>query len=246
MLTTSSPDEIDTLPGCRSAAPGACLRAALRVRWWLQCRQIPAKGAMSEPIEFTTVSTAADVGEILALQAANLPSALTPDTMTSQGFVTVRHDRAVLQRMNEAVPSIIARAANRVVGYALVMPCSFAAEVPELYPMFEMLDTLSWNGVSLRHNARWFVMGQICIDEGFRGIGIFDGLYRTMSERYRERYDFTVTEVAARNTRSMRAHERVGFRTLRVYPDPTTGEEWHVIALDLAECLASFRAASKD
>ena len=47
-------------------------------------------------------------------------------------------------------------------------------------------------------------------------------------------YDFMVTEVAARNTRSLRAHERVGFETLRVYDDPETGEGWHVVGLNAA------------
>jgi hypothetical protein len=188
---------------------------------------------MPAPIQFTTVSTAAEVLEILELQSANLPPALTPDTIASQGFVTVRHDPAVLRRMNDIAPAIIAKAASRVVGYALVMPRSFAADVPILRPLFERLDTLSWRGASLRDNSRWFVMGQICIAHDYRGVGIFDGLYRTMAERYRGEFDFTVTEVAARNTRSLRAHARVGFETLQVYPDATTGEDWHVIARDL-------------
>jgi GNAT superfamily N-acetyltransferase len=187
-----------------------------------------------DPIEFTTVSNSDEVGEILDLQARNLPSALTPRTMAAEGFVTVRHDIAVLQRMNAAEPAIIAKAAGRVVGYALVMPRSFADAVPILHPFFAMLDTLAWKGAPLRGNPRWFVMGQICIAEGYRGIGLFDGLYRTMAERYGDRFDFTVTEVAARNTRSLRAHARVGFQPLHVYPDPSTGEEWHVIGLDLA------------
>ena len=93
-----------------------------------------------EPIELTTVSTPDDVREILELQARNLPSALTPETMADQGFVTVRHDASVLQRMNEAAPAIVAKAAGRVVGYALVMPPSFAADVPILGPLFEMLE----------------------------------------------------------------------------------------------------------
>ena len=76
-------------------------------------------------------------------------------------------------------------------------------------------------------------MGQICIAEGYRGIGIFDGLYRTMAETYGDRFDFTVTEVAARNTRSLKAHARVGFQTLHTYRDATAGEDWQVIALDL-------------
>ena len=192
---------------------------------------------MPEPIEFTIVSTVGEVNEILELQAENHPSALTPETMSREGFVTVRHDATVLERMNEVAPAIIAKAGDRVIGYALVMPRTFAADVPILRPLFEKLDTLSWRGVSLGANRRWFVMGQICIAEGCRGLGIFDGMYRTMAERYRDRFDFIVTEVAARNTRSLRAHARVGFETLHVYADATTGEEWHVIALD-------FRASS--
>ena len=190
---------------------------------------------MSATIEFTTVSTADEVSEILELQAGNHPSVLTSETMAREGFVTVRHDASVLRRMNETAPAIIAKAGTRVVGYALVMPRSFAAAVPILRPLFDLLDTLSWNGVSLRGNPRWFVMGQICIADRYRGVGIFDGLYRTMAERYGDRFDFTVTEVAARNPRSLRAHARVGFRTLHVYPDTSTGEEWHVIAFDFAE-----------
>ncbi len=183
--------------------------------------------------QFSTVSTVNDVREILELQAANLPAALTPAAMATQGFVTVRHDASVLQRMNDAAPAIIAKVDGRTVGYALVMPRGFAADVPILGPMFERLDCLSWKGAPLRDNPRWFVMGQICIAEGFRGTGIFEGMYRTMADRYRARFDFTVTEVAGRNTRSLRAHARVGFQPLHVYPDATTGEEWHVIALDL-------------
>ena len=152
--------------------------------------------------------------------------------MASQGFVTVRHDPAVLQRMNEAAPAVIAKAGGRVVAYALVMPREFAADVPVLQPLFDTMDRLSWRGVPLRDNPRWFVMGQICVAEGYRGTGIFDGLYRTLANTYRSVYDFTVTEVAERNTRSRRAHERVGFRRLHSYSDSVTGEVWHVIVLE--------------
>jgi hypothetical protein len=192
---------------------------------------------MSGSIVFTTVSTADEVSEILELQVRNHPSALTAETIASDGFVTVRHDMSVLGRMNVVTPAVIAKAGARVVGYALVMPREFAAGVPILCPLFDRLDTLSWKGVPLRSNPRWFVMGQICIADGYRGIGIFDGLYRAMAETYSDRFDFTVTEVAARNPRSLRAHARVGFRPVQVYPDATTGEEWHVIALDFAACL---------
>jgi hypothetical protein len=87
----------------------------------------------------------------------------------------------------------------------------------------------------LAHSARWFLMGQICVADGYRGLGVLDEMYRTMAAVYGQRYDFTVTEVAARNTRSLRAHARAGFVTLHRYADTTTGEYWHVIVLDFAD-----------
>jgi GNAT superfamily N-acetyltransferase len=115
------------------------------------------------------------------------------------------------------------------------MPRAFAAEVPILAPLFERLESLSWRGVPLSGNPRWFVMGQICVAAGYRGRGVADAMYRALADTYRTRFDFTVTEVAARNTRSLRVHARAGFETLQVYPDATTGEEWHVIGLDLVD-----------
>jgi hypothetical protein len=189
---------------------------------------------MTAHVRFSTVATADEVRQILDLQAANLPVALTPEAIASQGFVTVRHEPSVLLRMNERAPSIIALDGDRVVGYALVMPREFAPFVPILMPLFAMLDGLSWRGTALPDNPRWFVMGQVCIANGYRGMGIVEGLYRAMADTYRDRFDFTVTEVAERNTRSLRAHARAGFETLHVYHDNTTGERWHVIALDFA------------
>ena len=189
---------------------------------------------MPADIRFATVSTRAEVRQILDLQALNLPASLSSGTMASQGFVTVRHEPEVLQRMNEMTPAVIAKSGHEVVAYALVMPREFAPDVPVLQPLFDLLATLSWNERPLRDNPRWFVMGQVCVAERYRGTGIFDGLYRTMASVYRGRYDFTMTEVAERNTRSRRAHERVGFRTLHTYPDAAAGEVWHVIVLDFA------------
>ena len=45
----------------------------------------------------------------------------------------------------------------------------------------------------------------ICIAAGFRGIGIFDGLYRAMAETYGDRFDFTVTSGSAEHAIAPRA-----------------------------------------
>lgn len=187
---------------------------------------------MAGGVRFAAVSSPDEVRQILALQAENLADALAADEIAGQGFVTVRHDPAVLQRMNDVAPAVIACADDRVVAYALVMPRAFAAAVPILQPMFAMLERLSWRNGPLRDDPRWFVMGQICVAAGYRGLGVVEGLYATMRAAYRDRFDYTVTEVAERNPRSLRAHERVGFQTLHTYPDETTGEVWRVLVLD--------------
>ncbi|MFN0174054.1 MAG: N-acetyltransferase family protein [Saprospiraceae bacterium] len=183
-------------------------------------------------IIFSSVATSDEVTQILDLQAQNHVLNVSPAVAQEQGFVTVKHDPLVLQRMNEVAPSIIAKDGGRVVGYALVMPRSFSADIPILQPMFDLLDTLSWQGTPLCENSRWFAMGQICVAEGYRGMGVFDGMYQKMKEVCQSEFDFVITEIAERNVRSIRAHERVGFETLHTFSDAVAGEVWRVVVWD--------------
>jgi RimJ/RimL family protein N-acetyltransferase len=183
-------------------------------------------------VNFTTVSTPQEVDQILALQARNLPAVLDDQTMVSQGFVTVRHDREVLLRMNRAYPSVIARSGGALAGYCLVMPREFAGQVPILDDLFGLLETLSHRGLLLRDNPRWFVMGQVCVGEAFRGQGVFEGMYQKLREHCRADFDFVVTSIADRNTRSIRAHEKTGFKTLRAFENDDNGDPWRVVVWD--------------
>lgn len=184
---------------------------------------------MSVSLTYNQVKNDSEVSQILELQAQNLAAVLTPDVIASQGFLTVQHDPEVLLEMNRAYPSVIAKDGGNIAGYCLVMPREFAPKVPILAPMFAMLENLSWQGRALSE-SRWFVMGQVCVAEPYRGQGVFDGMYQKLREVCRPDFDFVVTEVAGRNTRSLRAHRRVGFETIHTYPDEITGEVWHVIA----------------
>jgi len=146
-----------------------------------------------------------------------------------QGFTTVEHTFEVIQKMNNAIPQIIARDGGDVVGYALIMPRSFADLVPELVPLFEILSQLSWQD-QLLDTYRYYVMGQICVAQSHRGQGVFDGMYATHRELLGRDFELCVTEVAVRNARSMRAHERVGFKTTHTYRDHT--DLWNVVVWD--------------
>ncbi len=181
---------------------------------------------------YTTVQNDEQVRQILEIQARNHPNAISDETLRREGFVTVRHEPEVLRRMNQLYPSVIAVDGGQMAGYCLVMLREFAEGVPILLPMFEKLETLTWQGKSML-DSRWFVMGQVCVAEGYRGQGVFDGMYEKLKEHCRADFDFTVTQVAERNPRSLRAHYRVGFETVEIYPDAKAGEQWHVLAMGL-------------
>jgi GNAT superfamily N-acetyltransferase len=169
----------------------------------------------------------AELRGILELQRQNLSTALSPEDVASQGFVTVVHTLPVLERMHALAPSVIATLQDRVVGYALVMLRDARADVPILEPMFRQLETLQFRGRPLVKQS-FYVMGQVCVARAQRGQGVFDALYAAHREHYGARFACVVTEVATRNLRSLRAHARVGFETLVRYRDAE--DEWAVLA----------------
>ncbi|MCU0339582.1 MAG: GNAT family N-acetyltransferase [Spirosomaceae bacterium] len=180
-------------------------------------------------ILYTTATSNDDLEQILSLQRQNLYKNTPLEYQQDQGFTTVEHSFEVLQQMNAAIPQIIAKEDDKVIGYALVMPQSFSAMIPELVPMFEQIVRLDWLGKQIQ-DYRFYVMGQICVAESHRGQGVFDGLYNAHKRLLSADFDLCVTEVATRNTRSSRAHERVGFRTIHTYQDHT--DVWNVVVWD--------------
>lgn len=178
--------------------------------------------SVSAPFVVGLAESDRDLQGILALQRASRAP-------TTDGFVTVQHTLEILQRMRALAPSIVARDVNgEVVGYALTMLKEARPWLPILEPMFVQLEQLPAS--ILKPSARWYIMGQCAVGPSHRGSGAFDAMYAEHRARYRDRFDEVITEVATRNTRSMRAHERVGFRTLVNYQDAT--DDWALIAWD--------------
>lgn len=180
-------------------------------------------------INYTTPASAHDLELILDLQKANIPSNISAEVLAQQGFVTVQHSIQLLTEMNAAAPQVIAKEGNKLAGYALVMLISFQNMVPVLVPMFQKLKTLHYKGKPLSQ-FKYYVIGQVCVAEAYRGRGIFEGLYKKHKELYAGHYDFCVTEVATRNPRSVRAHQKIGFETIHAFTDTT--DTWEIIAWD--------------
>ncbi len=159
----------------------------------------------------------ADLPDILKLQKTNLEH-------SADGFVTVVHTLEILRAMQLKMQHVIARGEDgTLAGYALSMAPSCRSLLPILEPMFARLDAFK------ERLGRYYVMGQICVAKGFRGLGVFDALYAEHRARFGTAYDCVVTEISERNPRSLRAHARVGFAVAERYRDAT--DEWVVVAL---------------
>tara|TARA_R110002020_G_scaffold82758_9_gene205201 strand:+ start:2339 stop:2884 length:546 start_codon:yes stop_codon:yes gene_type:complete len=174
-------------------------------------------------IEYVQASTHIELEQILKLQKDNLPVNLSEKIQKKEGFLTVEHNLEILVKLNADFPHTIAKSNNSVVGYALSMDPKFKNEIPILEPLFEKAKAMSYD------EKRYIVMGQICIAKPFRNQGIFRGLYKKMKEFTSDRYDHIITEVNARNERSLNAHLAVGFEIIKVYNHYE--QTWNVIAL---------------
>ena len=163
---------------------------------------------------------------ILDLQQINLPKNLSTETMLDQGFVTIEHNYELLKSMNDIHPHAIALDGNHVIGYALAMDKSFASDIPFLVSLFERISS---SLLISNHNdpLRFIVMGQVCIDENYRSQGIFGKLFQDLKDRLSDNYDSIFTDVATKNTRSIRAHKKVGFESVEIFE--VDGESWDIL-----------------
>ena len=181
-------------------------------------------------ILFTTAESNHDLSGIHSLQKINLANVLSADEIASQGFVTVSHSIRDLKEMNEVERHIIAKENDRVVGYLLAMTKQSRWKFPVLFPMFEKFEQVDFLGKPVC-NYRYIVVGQVCIAKEYRGQSVLDKCYEAYKEHFHKKFDFAITEIAASNLRSLKAHARIGFRELNEYSSPD-GQFWKIVAWD--------------
>ncbi|TNE74133.1 GNAT family N-acetyltransferase [bacterium] len=180
-------------------------------------------------ITYSTATSTEELHGILNLQQANLSQNISLEEAASQGFLTVSHSFEQLYKLNETEPHTIAKNGNEVVGFLLTMTSTAKNDIPILIPMFALFDTLNVNGKTVKE-YNYMVVGQVCIDKNHRGKGILDGCYAHYKEVLSKKYDFAITEIAATNMRSLKAHERIGFKEIKRY---ISGEiEWIIVVWD--------------
>jgi len=181
-------------------------------------------------IVYRAARSNADFEGILVLQQQNHYTLIDPETQDKEGFVYAEHNLELLRTMAEYLPQTIAVANGNVVGYTLAMTSVMKDHIVALVPMFEQFDQCFFRDKPLL-DYPFVVGGQVCVAEGFRGAGIFAGLYHALADQIKGKYQLCVTEISRRNTRSLRAHQKIGFEVIRVYP--AQGETWDVVAWDI-------------
>lgn len=180
-------------------------------------------------IQFKLTETDSELQGILDLQKLNLLSEISESEKLEQGFVTVRHSLEQLRLMHDIEPHVIAKEGEKVIGYILAMTKESRELVPVLIPMFEQFDRLTF-GERLLSAYDYMVIGQICVDKEYRGQGIFDKMYEIYRSTFSSRYDFAITEIALSNFRSLRAHQRVGFKVIHEFDDST--QNWAIVLFE--------------
>ena len=173
------------------------------------------------------ILTAAEIEDLLVLQQENLKKNLDAETIEKQGFVTFEYTPEMMQIMMRDAPQIVARCTetHQIVGYALSATLESAAKIARLDDCAAYFQSLP-----ILQNKDFYLMGQICVRVGWRGLGIFDALYQGHKANFSSKYDCLVTEIADDNFRSWAAHKRVGFEIIHTYIG-SDGVNWLVVAL---------------
>jgi hypothetical protein len=183
-----------------------------------------------EPI-ITTVGSINDIEGILALQQKNLKKNLRQEQIQSQGFLMVEHQFEILKAMNDAQPSVIIKDGEMVVGYCLAMLPQFRNDVPELKILFDTIDEITYQNLLLK-DSNYVIMGQVCVADGYRGMGFFDKMYQKLREGLSEKFTRCITDISTNNTRSLKAHAKVGFVPVKDFYDASVDEVWRIVLWD--------------
>jgi hypothetical protein len=170
-----------------------------------------------------------DLEGILVLQSKNLAQNVAEEEKKEQGFVMVSHDLKDLQLFSKHAPQLILKKDEKVIGYLLAMSKTLRETVPMLKPMFEQIDQIRYQGKSL-NDSNYLIVGQVCVGKEFRGLGLIDKMFAEYRKLFKEEYDYAITEIVTSNSRSVRAHLRIGFEIIHTFQDDF--QEWNIVLWD--------------
>jgi len=175
------------------------------------------------------VHTEKEIEKIAALSSANLSGNISAETKAKEGFVSWVYTPEILEVLHAVAPSVIVMDGDTLAGYALTLTPDSLEAYPAALPTYEHASTLIHNGRPLGRQ-RFYLMGQICIAEPYRGQGLVGALYEGHRRFYHHQYDLLLTEISTANPRSLKAHQKVGFQVIDTHHD--ADGHWDVVLWD--------------
>ena len=166
-------------------------------------------------IEISVASTEADLKGIRRLQEANLRKNLSESEALNEGFVLAEFNIEFLETISTKYPITIAKDEEGcIVGYALAVSKESHCKYESLDNKLQKLNEGSYNGIILQDQP-YILCAQLCVAVGYRGRGLMGQLYKGIQSMLRKispGITLCVADVAVENTRSLRAHEKIGFK----------------------------------
>ncbi|MBC7884279.1 MAG: GNAT family acetyltransferase [Saprospiraceae bacterium] len=154
----------------------------------------------------TTPASNNHIPGILTLQSKYLFVNLSADER-KKGFVTTPFTEAQIEEVIKDNGLFVALDDSLVVGYAFAGTWEYFTPWP-IFPF--MIDRLTGQqfGSVVISESNTFQYGPVCIDEAYRGSGLFNQLFEEMRLSMRERFSVGLTFINQVNTHSYYAHTR--------------------------------------
>ena len=184
------------------------------------------------------LATAGDVGGIVDLESRYFVDNLDASAR-AKGFISVLHSPAwFAEAVDAGGMHVAATADGEIAGFIAVTdpPNRNTADLPPIVrAMLDLADTVEVNGKPIAAQ-RWALRGPVCIDEAFRGCGIYASFNAITGEFYRDRYDIGVVFVAADNPRSLHTTTtKLGARSLAEFE--VDSARYHLLAFEFGAAM---------
>lgn len=151
------------------------------------------------------LGTVDDVAGVRALESRYFIGNLAPEQRVD-GFLSVIQPAGSFERIAAAGGLHVAvDDSGEVVGFIVIAPARSGQEAPSpiIERMVALSDTIEYRGRPISSYA-YALRGPVCIDERFRGHGLYGRFNAVTAAAYSDDYEIGVLFVSARNPRSLR------------------------------------------
>ncbi|MDD2487682.1 MAG: GNAT family N-acetyltransferase [Candidatus Gracilibacteria bacterium] len=176
-----------------------------------------------------------DLQGIIDLQRKNLAFIVSDETKENDGFVSIETNIDLLSDISNDIGIIVAKYKKKVIGYLFAVTVGISKKMPILDKFVEDIGQYEYMGKNV-DKYRYCILGQICIDNEHRGMGIFEKLYASFIDNLKGDYDIGIGGICSNNPRSLHVHmKKLGLEVVSEYSEG--GKQWYIVVLDFKKIL---------